>query len=442
MFQRLSKYRSCSASNVCITSAFKQQNREIHSKVAIVGGGTAGVSCAAQLVKKNMAYAQDITVFDPSRLHWYQPGFTMVSGGVLGNSDSAIEKVESGLLHRPMEQMFAPSVNLIHDTITSYSPENNTIHTSKGTSYTYDYLIICNGNELRFDLIEGLEDALNDELHPVGSMYNFKYAKKMNRIRHEFKGGRAICTQPAMPIKCAGAPQKFLYLAESSWRKNQIRHNTDVHFYTALPGMFGVPKYNQALKNIVSKKDIQTHHNMELVKIDASQKMAYFKNNNTGNDKDDGDSNNKNVERELISTSYDFLHVVPPQTANRFVKESSLSDKAGYVDINKETLQSIHFDNVFSVGDASNAPTSKTAAAVFSQTPILMHNLELVMNGYNKDELNAKYNGYTSCPIFVGDGKLLLAEFLYDGVPSETFPFDQSSPKRSFFYLKRYLYVM
>ena len=53
--------------------------------------------------------------------------------------------------------------------------------------------------------------------------------------------------------------------------------------------------------------------------------------------------------------------------------------------------------------------------------------------------LAARYDGYTSCPLVTGYGKLVLAEFDYDGKPGrESFPFDQSQERYSMWALKAY----
>ena len=173
----------------------------------------------------------------------------------------------------------------------------------------------------------------------------------------------------------------------------------------------------------MKERNITVHYNKELISVDGDNQIAYFKNENN----------------KIISTNFDLLHAPPPQSAPNSIKNNlNLSDNNGYINVNKYTLQSIKYENVFSLGDCSNIPTSKTGAAIYSQTPILINNLQQVMIG-NKNNLNAKYDGYTSCPIFIGNKKLILAEFKYNGIVKESFPIDQGHPNSLFYYLKRYL---
>jgi sulfide:quinone oxidoreductase len=123
-------------------------------------------------------------------------------------------------------------------------------------------------------------------------------------------------------------------------------------------------------------------------------------------------------------------------SAPDFIKRSPLANEGGWVDVDKRTLQHTKYPNVFSLGDASSLPTSKTAAAIRAQAPILVENLMTVMAGKAP---GAIYDGYTSCPIVTDYGKLILAEFDYDKKPCETFPFDQSKERLSMYLLKKHV---
>ena len=60
-----------------------------------------------------------------------------------------------------------------------------------------------------------------------------------------------------------------------------------------------------------------------------------------------------------------MLHVVPPMGAPTALKScQALADAAGYLAVDKETLQHVKYPNVFGIGDCTNVPTSKTAAAI------------------------------------------------------------------------------
>lgn len=137
---------------------------------------------------------------------------------------------------------------------------------------------------------------------------------------------------------------------------------------------------------------------------------------------------------------YDLLHVVPQMSAHQFVSDSGLAfeegDQKGWLAVDKQTLQHLRYENIFGIGDVTGVPNSKTGAAVRAQAPVVVKNLLSVMVGKEPTEL---YNGYSSCPLITDIGKVMLAEFGYDGKLLPTFPVDPSVPRRSFWHLKRRL---
>jgi sulfide:quinone oxidoreductase len=199
-----------------------------------------------------------------------------------------------------------------------------------------------------------------------------------------------------------------------------VRDRTTVIFASAAGGIFAVQKYAQALDRVVARKGIETRFKHNLIEIRSETKEAVFQQLDTG---------------EQVVLSYAMIHVTPPMSAPNFIKRSPLANEAGWVDVDKYTLQHTRYPNIFSLGDASSLPTSKTGAAIRKQAPVLVKNLLAVMHG---TPLTAQYDGYTSCPLVTGYGKLILAEFDYDGKPKETFPFDQSKERYSMYLLKAY----
>ena len=287
----------------------------VHTRVAIVGGGVAGNSVSSQLVNKGAFKAEEITVFDKSTVHYYQPGFTNVAGGVWSDKETASR------LYRDREGLLKRGVNWVRDNVETFAPEENSVTTAEGQKVTYDYLVVCPGYELRYDMIPGSSEALDDPNCPVGSMYRFDYAEKMRRLREGFKGGKAIFTVPQMPIKCGGAPQKIMHLSEETWRRNGVRDNCDVHFYTSGPSMFPVKKYSDALLSLTQNKNIGIHFSHLIKSVDASNKTVTFQ-----------------AGEEQVTTEFDLLHVVPPQTTPKAIRESPIAAASGMIDVDAATL--------------------------------------------------------------------------------------------------------
>src|SRR5690606_880494 len=309
-------------------------------------------------------------------------------------------------------------VEWIHQYVQSFDPDNNKIILSSGQTLPYDYLVVAAGIQLDWHKIKGMPEALNTP--GVCSNYLPYGSNKTWQEIQTIKSGNAIFTQPPMPIKCAGAPQKAMYLSDDYFRRNGVRENINVIFANHGPRIFGIERYKKTLEKVLARKQIETHYEHELVEVKPENKTAIF----------------KRPSGELVEMSYEMLHVVPPQSAPDFIKNSPLADTAGWVDVNKHSLQHLRYKNVFSLGDCSSLPTSRTGAAIRKQAPVLVSNLIYAIEG---KELKASYNGYTSCPLVTGYGRVVMAEFDYDGNPDETFFLDQSQELWSMWLVKAYL---
>jgi len=374
--------------------------------VLIIGGGTAGITVAAQLLQQEAA--PKVTIVDPSKTHDYQPIWTLVGGGVFPREVS----------RRAMSEVMPRGVNWIRDRVTGFNPEKNEIQTEGGKTLGYNELIVAAGIQLNWDAVKGLPDAINKG--GVCSNYGYDKVPYTWETIQAFQGGNAIFTFPATPIKCAGAPQKIMYLAEEMFRRRGIREQANVIYASATAGIFGIPKYAQALNKIVEERNIQTQFSKNLVEVRPETREAVFRDVN---------------DSEELVLKYDMMHVTPPQGSPSFIKESPLANAEGWVDVDKHTLQHTKFRNVFSLGDCSSLPCSKTGAAVRKQAPALAEN----MIAFRAEKpLTGHYDGYASCPLVTGYGKVILAEFGYDGVIMETFPFDQAQERYSMYALKAY----
>jgi len=379
-----------------------------HHRILIVGGGNAGISIAAQLLRKDASL--DIAIIDGAQKHYYQPAWTLVGGGEFDIHDT--ERSESSVI--PV------GATWIQQMVDSFKPEENKITLSDGKDISYDYLIAAPGIQLNWSEIKGLPETLGK--NGVCSNYSFQTAPYTWECIQNTKGGKALFTNPHTPIKCGGAPQKIMYLAADYFRKNKIK--TQVEFWSGGTRVFGVEKYENTLKDVIVRYGINTHFFVKLAEIDGPNKKAKF----VG-------IGEANKDQEYWE-EFDMLHVTPPQSAPDFIRNSPLANTAGWLDVEKHTLQHQVYKNIFGCGDVANLPASRTGAAIRKQAPVLVSNLLSVMNGKT---MTAFYDGYSSCPIITGYNKLVLAEFDYNNQPVETFPFDQSKERWSMYQMKKYL---
>ena len=380
----------------------------IHHKIVIVGGGTAGITVAAQLTR-GWFKRRDVAVIEPSDKHYYQPLWTLVGAG-LARKEST-ERSESSVIPR--------RVSWIRDAVAEFQPERNSIRTSDGQSITYDWLVVAAGLQINWGKIPGLLESIGKG--GVCSNYSYGTVDSTWEAIRNFRGGPAVFTNPSGAVKCGGAPQKIMYLADDRFRDGGVREKTKIIYASALPTIFAVEPYKTTLEGVVDRKQIDCRFRHELIEIRPAAKEAVFKNLDT---------------HDQVIIHYDLLHVTPPMGPPSFIADSPLADKDGWVDVNKDTLQHQRFANVFALGDCSNLPTSKTGAAIRKQAPVVVRNL---LAAIQDKSLPARYQGYTSCPLVTGIGKLVLAEFDYDKQPDESFPVDQSRERWSMWLLKRYL---
>lgn len=383
-------------------------NQPIHHQVVIVGGGTAGITVAAQLTK-GWSNKLDVAVIDPSENHYYQPLWTLVGAG--------LAKKES--TQRSEASVIPKRAKWIKDAVSTFLPEQNMIKTKGGQEITYDYLVVAAGLQLNWGIIPGLKESIGKD--GVCSNYSYETVDTTWEAIRNFKGGTALFTNPSGAVKCGGAPQKIMYLADDRFREAGVREQTKIIYTSALPNIFAVDKYRLTLEKVIERKNIECRFRQELIELKPAAKEAIIKNLDTG---------------EISAIRYDLIHVTPPMGPPDFISQSPLADSSGWVDVDSKTLQHIRYPNIFGIGDCSNLPTSKTGAAIRKQAPVVTANL---LASISKKQLAAHYDGYTSCPLVTGIGKLVLAEFNYKKVPEETFPVDQSKERWSMWILKRYL---
>ncbi len=361
--------------------------------VVIIGAGAAGLAVAGSLLKRRKRL--DIAIIEPGAVHYYQPGWTLIGGGIFKQPRT----------EKPMASLIPKGVCWVHAACAGFDPDRNQVILEDSERIGYKTLIVAPGLKLDWDRIGGLAETLgrngvtSNYMHGLGA-YTWKLVETL-------KGGKALFTQPPMPIKCAGAPQKAMYLSCDAWRLKGVLKDIDVNFHNAGGVLFGVGDYVPALMDYVNAYGAHLHFNETLVAVDGAAKTATFEVQGA-----DGETSRR-------TETFDMLHVSPPQCAPDFVAASPLANDAGWVEVDQETLQHPRYANVFGLGDATSTPNAKTAAAVRKQAPVAAHNVLRALDGKSA---NAIYNGYGSCPLTVRRGRVVLAEFAYGGKLDPTFP--------------------
>ncbi|MDF3190152.1 NAD(P)/FAD-dependent oxidoreductase [Pseudomonas paracarnis] len=379
----------------------------ISGDIVVIGGGSAGIGLLASLLKRDPQL--NITLIEPNDYHCYQPAWTLVGGGAYD-----LQKTR-----RPLADVLPNGVSWVQAAVSEVLPDENTLVLDSGQRVTWKNLIVCPGLRLAWEKIEGLQDTLGQ--HGVTSNYSYEHAAYTWQLVQQLKGGKALFTQPAMPIKCAGAPQKALYLSCDHWLKQGDLKHIDVEFNLAGAALFGVPTFVPPLMKYVEKYNARLAFNSNLVKVDGPARKAWFEVKDA--------EGNATVEEK----TFDMLHVVPPQLSPDFIRQSPLADAAGWCEVNPHSLQHLRYPHIFGLGDVCGTTNAKTAAAVRQQIVVVAENLLALRK---QAPLPLKYDGYGSCPLTVEKGKVVLAEFGYGGKLLPTFPLDPTQARRSMWFLK------
>ncbi|HLI59067.1 MAG TPA: FAD/NAD(P)-binding oxidoreductase [Solirubrobacteraceae bacterium] len=374
-----------------------------------MGGGTGGATVAAQLCRR--LRRPDVAVIEPSETHEYQPLWTLVGGGVVPKERSRHHEID----------VLPRKATWIRQAVASFAPSENAVTLDDDSRVTYDYLVVAVGIQLNWDRIKGMSV---EQLGRDGVCSNYRYdsCEGTWRTLQQFTGGTALFTNPPPPIKCAGAPQKIMYLADDHFRRRGVRDRARVIYASGTPGIFSVKEFAATLNKVIERKGIETMYKCNLVEIKPSEHRAIFQSLES---------------EERTEVEYAMIHITPPQGPPDVIRSSPLANDAGWVNVDKATLQSPDYPNVFSLGDASSLPTSKTGAAIRKEAPVLVHNLMATMAGRPPSEFK-HYDGYASCPLVTGYGRLVLAEFDYELKPAPSFPFDTTKERWSMYQLKRY----
>jgi sulfide:quinone oxidoreductase len=371
------------------------------ARIVIAGSGLGGIAVASRLGE--LLDGATITLVDAKREHHYQPGFTLVATGVW-----PVDKV------RDSNAAYLPAgAQWVQEMVAGFDPAANVVLTAGGQRIAYDYLVVATGAHLDYAQIAGMDVAAIGS-NGLASVYASPQAAAatwgaLDAFRA--KGGHAVMTLPAGPLKCAGAPLKMTFMVADRLKQASTLAGSKIDFHTGLPTdtVFGVKVVNDAVLTRWRALGVHTHYLSKLVAVDIGARRATF----------------ATPEGERSTVDYDFLHVVPPMRAPDVVKQSDLAWKegpfapGGWLEVDRATLQHRRYPNVFGIGDINGTPRGKTAATVKKSAPVVAGNLAALMAGRPPTET---FDGYTSCPLIVREGSAMLIEFDYEGRLTPSLP--------------------
>jgi sulfide:quinone oxidoreductase len=348
----------------------------------ILGAGTGGTMVANKMARHLNPDEWRVVIVDREKTHYYQPGFLFIPFGVYKARD----------VIKPKEQFLPSSVEVIFSDIKLIEPDQGRVQLSDGQAIDYDYLVIATGSRIAPEEVDGLTGA--GWYKNAFDFYTFEGAVALGKFLQDWRGGRLVINIAEMPIKCPVAPLEFAFLADWYFHKRGMRDRVEIIYTTPLSGAFTKPQATAALGELLEGKGIQVvpDFNISEVDYDAPKIVSY-----------DG--------REV---AFDLLVSVPTNMGAEVIGRSNMGDDLNYVPVDKHTLQSKRWRNVWVIGDASNAPASKAGSVAHFMLDTVVENLLHQMKG---EALTASFDGHANCFIETGYDKGLLIDFNYEVEP-------------------------
>jgi len=348
----------------------------------ILGAGTGGTMVANKISQQLDLQEWKVIIVDRDENHYYQPGLLFIPFDIYTPND----------VIKPKRNFLPPHVETIFSDIELIEPDDNRVHLSNRRVINYDYLVVATGSHIHPEETDGL---VNGGWHKnIFDFYTLEGATALNRFLKYWKGGKMVINIVEMPIKCPVAPLEFLFLADWFFHERGIRQNVEIIFTTPLPGAFTKPRASAILGDMLDEKEIHLEADYNIMEVDSSNQVI-----------------RSFDEREI---SYDLLVTIPTNMGAQVIEKSGMGDELNYIPVDKNTLQSNKWKNVWVIGDAGNAPTSKAGSVAHFMLDVLVENLLRDIEGL---EPLPKFDGHANCFIESGFEKGILIDFNYDVEP-------------------------
>ncbi len=364
-------------------------------RLVVLGAGTAGTMVVNKLRPKLAPHEWSITVVDPAKKHYYQPGFLFMPFGIYSPRDVV----------KPLAPTLRSGVELVSAAVDRVDAEGRRVLLDNGTELSYDYLVIATGTSPRPEETPGLAEGLGQNVH---EFFSYEGSTALAAKLADFPGGRVVVHVAEMPIKCPVAPLEFVFLADSFFTKRGIRDKVQLSYVTPLPGAFTKPVSAQYLGDMLERRGIALEPDFVVESIDAEAGTL------TSFD-----------EREI---GFDLLVTIPVNMGADYIGRSGLGDELNYVPVDKHTLLCTADDHIFAIGDATDAPASKAGSVAHFEADVFLPNFLAHVEGKPMPE---SFDGHANCFIESGGGKALLIDFNYDTEPLPgTYPVPFIGPMR------------
>ena len=378
----------------------------VHHDVLIVGGGNAGISLAARLLRNG---APDVAVVESQPVHRYRPLLNYVGTG----------QATMASLERPAATVVPKGCTWIREQVVAIDPRGRSVRTSDGRRIGYSTLVVCPGLEEDWDATPGLAAAYDEGW--AASTFDVTAAPRVWPALQALRGGRVVFTVPPEPAPCAATALKPLFMACDLWRRAGVMQDVEVRLVLPGPTPVGVPAADEVLERALASYGVEVLRRARVTGADAGARRVTVA--------------SPEGTRELDDLA--FAHVVPHYRAPAWVAESDLAgaSSAGLVDVDPGTLCHRRHPSVWALGDVADLGTRPSGGALRKQVDVLAHNIEAAA----VDATLRHYDGYTVMPITVSRHQLMLVEVDRDGRPSPSVRFlDLTRPRRVTWWFDRH----
>ncbi len=338
--------------------------------ILILGGGVGGLVAANEL-RRLLPADNRIILVEREVGHVFAPSLLWLMTG-----DRTPERIS-----RPLRRLARRGIELVSGEIERIDPANREI-TVDGRSLRGDRVVIALGAELAPETVPGLVEAGHD-------FYTLAGAEAFREALDRFKGGRIVVLTAAPAYKCPAAPYEAAMLVEHACRKRGLRAATQIDLYAAEPGPMGVagPEVSKGVRAMVESRNIGYHPEHQIKEVDAGTRILRFANG--------------------AEAGFDLLAYVPPHRAPRVVREAGLVGDAGWIPVDRHTLET-RFERVHAIGDVVSIPLKlgkplpKAGVFAHGEAEVVARNIARSITGKGKP---AAFDGHGECFIETGDGK-------------------------------------
>lgn len=377
-----------------------------HAEVVIVGGGNAGISLAARMLREG---AGDVLLVEPSPVHRYRPLLNYVGAG----------EASPASLERPMASVVPDGCRWVKDAVDAVDPAARTLTTRRGRTIAYSTLVLCPGMIEDWGATPGLVEAYTAGW--AGSTYVPSSAPLVWPALEDVTGGTVLFTVPPEPAPCGATALKPLLMACHTWQRSGLLADLDVVLVLPDEEALGVPDADEHLEAVLASYGVRVLRSARVARVDPVIRSV--------------DITSSTGQHHLDDVAY--AHVVPHYRAPHWVSESGLADggRAGLVDVDPETLRSRRHGDLWAIGDAASIATRSSGGALRKQVKVLAHNIGAAAAGKKL----RSYDGLTVMPVTTSRNRLMLVEADRVGRRPRHAPLDPVKPRWSTWMFDRYV---